>query len=339
MDSITHITLGVALGEVMGRRAIGRAALIVGAAAQSLPDIDFFAFLWTSTSEDLLAHRGFTHSIAFIVLVAPLLALIASRYLSGRWQPAWNFSFLQWLTFFGVQLTIHDFIDAFNAYGTGWFEPFSHVRVSFQTLFVADPFFTLGTWLACLAILFLKSGDRRRSRLVWCGIAWSVLYLGYAVSNKIAVENAVRNDLDSQNISYQRLLTTPTPLNTWLWWVVAEEADGFRVGFRSRFDSKPSTLVRFVPKNDSLLRDLYNQDIINLKRFSEGYYTVEKRGDTLVFNDLRFGQYGWNDPSAPFVFKYYLNYPNYNQMVMQRGRFVRWNSETVKSFLDRMAGN
>lgn len=338
MDSLTHVVLGVALGEVMGRRSIGKGALILGAAAQSLPDIDFFAFLWTSTSEDLLAHRGFTHSIAFIVVMAPLLSLAASRFLSGRWRPAWRFSFLQWLTFFGLQLAVHDFIDAFNAYGTGWFEPFNHTRVSFHTLFVADPLFTLGPILSCL-VIFLKFNNPRRIRLVWCGIAWSVLYLGYAVSNKMTIDHVVKNDLASQNISYQRLLTTPTPLNTWLWWVVAEDAEGFRIGFRSRFDSGPSKLVRYVPKNDSLLLDLLNEDVINLKRFSQGYYTVEKRGDTLVFNDLRFGQYGWDDPSAPFVFRYYLNYPEYNQMVMQRGRFSRWNRENVESFLDHMAGN
>jgi len=334
MDSLTHIALGVALGEVTGRRQIGKSALVLGAMAQSFPDIDFFAFLWTSITGDLLAHRGFTHSIAFILLTAPLFALIARRY-----RPGIEFSFLRWVTFFGLQMAVHDFIDAFNAYGTGWFEPFSQARISFHTLFVVDPLFMLGLLFACLMIFFLKVEDSRRKRLVWMGIVWSVLYLGYAVSNKMTVDYAVRQDLDSKKISYQRLLTTPTPLNTWLWWVVAEQPDGFQVGYRSRFDSKSETDFKFVPRNDSLLLNLKNQDVSNLKEFSQGFYTIEQRGDTLVFNDLRFGQLGWDDPSVPFVFSYYLNLPEQNQLVMQRGRFARWNKSKAKAFLNRIGGN
>jgi len=33
--------------------------------------------------------------------------------------------------------------------------------------------------------------------------------------------------------------------------------------------------------------------VMDLKTFSQGYYTVEKWKDTLVFNDLRFGQNQW----------------------------------------------
>ena len=29
------------------------------------------------------------------------------------------------------------FIDAFNNYGVGWFEPFSHERISFNAIYVA----------------------------------------------------------------------------------------------------------------------------------------------------------------------------------------------------------
>jgi membrane-bound metal-dependent hydrolase YbcI (DUF457 family) len=43
--------------------------MFLGAVAQSVPDIDFIASFWTSTSENLLAHRGFTHSILFTLLM------------------------------------------------------------------------------------------------------------------------------------------------------------------------------------------------------------------------------------------------------------------------------
>ena len=76
-----------------------------------------------------------------------------------------------------------------------------------------------------------------------------------------------------------------------------------------------------------------------LKRFSQQFYTVEKWQDTLVFNDLRFGQViGWQNPQGKFVFHYYLQHPKDNRLVVQRGRFESWNSGTFIALLKRIAG-
>jgi inner membrane protein len=81
-------------------------------------------------------------------------------------------------------------------------------------------------------------------------------------------------------------------------------------------------------------------DIVQLKRFSKGYYTAEQWGDTLVFNDLRFGQIGgWDNSSERFVFHYLLQLSKKeNLLVVQRGRFEGWNSEVVKSLIKRIRG-
>jgi Predicted membrane-bound metal-dependent hydrolases len=76
-----------------------------------------------NTSNSLLAHRGFTHSFLFVAIVAVFFSLIAER-----WHRPHNISFKRWLLFFGGVIFIHVFIDAFNNYGVGWFEPFSHQR-------------------------------------------------------------------------------------------------------------------------------------------------------------------------------------------------------------------
>jgi inner membrane protein len=75
-------------------------------------------------------------------------------------------------------------------------------------------------------------------------------------------------------------------------------------------------------------------------QFSQGYYTVEHWGDTLVFNDLRFGEIrGWADPKARFVFHYFLQWPGHNAVVVQRGRMSGWNRRTVRVFWRRIWGN
>ena len=52
MDSLTHIVLGAAIGELMAGRKLGKKALLIGAIANSLPDIDFVASFWLDPARD-----------------------------------------------------------------------------------------------------------------------------------------------------------------------------------------------------------------------------------------------------------------------------------------------
>jgi len=126
-----------------------------------------------------------------------------------------------------------------------------------------------------------------------------------------------------------------------LWYVVAGNDTGYHVGFRSLFDSKKEMDFQYFPRNDSMLRPVSDQeDLQQLIRFSQQFYTVEKWNDTLVFNDLRFGQViGWQDPGGKFAFHYYLQYPKDNTLVVQRGRFEGWNRQAAILFLKRIKGN
>jgi inner membrane protein len=58
-----------------------------------------------------------------------------------------------------------------------------------------------------------------------------------------------------------------------------------------------------------------------------------------VFNDLRFGQrVGWYKPNASFVFRFYLQRPYGNNMVVQRGRFANWDKAAFASMWRRIKG-
>ena len=156
MDTLTHIVLGACIGEAIAGKQLGKKALLLGAVAQNIPDIDFLASFWLPTSADLLAHRGFTHSILFCILSTPLRA-----FLSNRVFKAGCMNIKRWALFWGLQVFIHIFIDAFNAYGTGWFEPFSHYRVSFNSMFVADPLFSIWPAIATIMLLIVRTTKYR----------------------------------------------------------------------------------------------------------------------------------------------------------------------------------
>jgi inner membrane protein len=80
-----------------------------------------------------------------------------------------------------------------------------------------------------------------------------------------------------------------------LWYIAAGNDSGFYVGYRSVFDKKKEIHFQYFPRNEALIKPLTDHvDIQQLIRFSQGFYTVENWGDTLIFNDLRFGQMiGW----------------------------------------------
>jgi inner membrane protein len=336
MDSLTHIALGACIGEAFFEKGFGKKAMLWGALAQSIPDIDVIASLWLTTPEDLLAHRGFTHSILFALLIAPLFAFAAEKIHRPH-----NIPFKKWLLFFATEVFVHLFIDGFNNYGTGWFEPFSHVRFTFNAIYVADPFFSIWAIIALLMLILLNSFSTKRKFWWKFGLFIPLVYLCYCSINKIKINNEVKEIFTTQNIPHERYFTTPAPLQNWLWYVVAGNDSGYYVGFRSLFDSKRKMNFEFFPRNDSLLKPVADHvELHQLIRFSQQFYTVEKYNDTLLFNDLRFGQIiGWKEPREQFVFHYYLEHPEDNTLVVQRGRFAKWDWDVVKALWKRIKGN
>lgn len=310
--------------------------MLLGALAQSIPDIDFISSFWSDTPSYLLAHRGFTHSILFGFIATVAFALLAEHYHRQHLV-----GYYKWIFFFGLQMTVHLFIDVFNAYGTGLLEPFSHARFSLNTVFVADPLFSIWPAISFVALLVIKA--RAHARIFWhrFGLICSLVYLLYCVFNKNTIYNDTSKALAEQHISHTDFFTTPTPFNNWLWYVVAKSDSGFNVGYRSVFDSKTGIDFHYFPQNKFLLTSVSDrEEVQHLIRFSKQYFMVEKRKDTLVFNDLRFGQSGgWYNPSAEFVFHYYLGSDKANKLVVQRGRFANWNAATITSLIKRAKGN
>jgi len=384
MDTVTHIVLGAAIGEILAGEKLGKRALLIGAIAGNLPDIDFVASFWLDSARDVWFHRGITHSLLFVGVISLLLAWAARRLdrsgragrLAGAHHSSWadgsdrvrrlgsvgrsgrtvSMTFRQWWLFFGIQMLVHIFIDAFNAYGTGWFEPFNSYRVTFNVLFVADPLYSCWLGVAFVALLILRRDSAARKRWARYGLVLSSIYLCFCLVNKWRIDRVVEGQLRQQAIRYDRFFTTPTPLNSLLWYVVAADSKGDEyTGYRSVFDAPGRPIVfRLRPRGGSLMRGAGDgmvqagsgvveqgggRDVGYLLRFAEGYYTIERWGDTLVFNVPRFGEVrGWDDPGARFVFHYYLNDPGHNGMVVQRGRLAGWDRKAWGDFIRRIAG-
>jgi inner membrane protein len=113
--------------------------------------------------------------------------------------------------------------------------------------------------------------------------------------------------LNAENISYLDMDTRPTPLNTILWNAQVETETGYKMGYYSFFDTKEITFSPEFTKNHHLLEPYVDQKVVKqLKKIAAGWYLVEKaEQDTLLFTDIRFGQFGFEEDS-PFFWKYKL---------------------------------
>ena len=101
MDSLTQITLGAAVGEVVLGKKAGNRAMLWGAIAGTLPDLDIVANFVTDPVSALAYHRAFTHSIAFSVVTPIVFGLIVHRMYSGKDGPLpkkfWPALFVSWI--------------------------------------------------------------------------------------------------------------------------------------------------------------------------------------------------------------------------------------------------
>lgn len=81
MDSITQAALGAAVGEAVLGKKIGNKAILIGAIAGTIPDLDVLSRLFIDNQiYGLIYHRGITHSILFTLLAAPFFGWLTWLY-------------------------------------------------------------------------------------------------------------------------------------------------------------------------------------------------------------------------------------------------------------------
>ena len=118
---IAHIAVPLAIGLGLGRRIVPKPLLAAGVIASILPDLDVVSFKLGIAYAADLGHRGFSHSIAFALMVAVIAVPILRRF-----QVPWAATF--W--FLLLVVVSHGLLDACTTGGEGvaLFWPFSGHR-------------------------------------------------------------------------------------------------------------------------------------------------------------------------------------------------------------------
>ena len=191
MDSLTQIVLGAAVGEVVAGRRLGNKAILWGAVGGTIPDLDVLFGLFATDLQNLLWHRGVTHSIVFALVMGPVMGWLLNQFYlrkDGHNRRLWTQLFF-WAIF------THPLLDAFTNYGTQLFWPFWDVRIAFNTVSVVDPLYTVPLLVTVIWALFLKRERTFRKRLAWIGLGISSAYLLLGVVNKQVVNRVVEQNI------------------------------------------------------------------------------------------------------------------------------------------------
>lgn len=288
MDSLTQIVLGAAVAELTLGKKVGNKAPLWGAICGTIPDLDVLLNPFLTDLQELGSHRGFSHSILFSILLAPVLGYLITHFYRTK-EATWK----EWTLLCFVALVTHPLLDAFTNYGTQLFLPFSDYRVAFNSIFIVDPCYTVPMMLMLVIIMMISRKKPSRSYLNKAGIMISHLYLLFTVVNKFYIGTVFEGALKNNGILYERYYTCPMPLQTVLWTCIAESSNGFYIGYYSWFDSDKKVAFYYLKKNDSGLQEL--KKFYALKRlnwFTNGYHVYTRKDNEIYLNDLRFGKTG-----------------------------------------------
>lgn len=334
MDTFTQIILGASVGEAVAGKKAGNLAMFYGSLAGTIPDLDVLANPMLPEIQQLIVHRSFSHSFFFAFLFAPVAGYVVSKIHKKS-----EANFRDWTLIFLLGIITHFLLDGFTTYGTQMLWPFSDFRVSWNSIFVIDPFYTIPFFIFTFAALFFKRTSRKRAIINYTGLCLSSLYLLLTVVNKQYINSVFEDAAANAGIKYERYISMPTPLNNFLWRAVFQNGDDFYEGYYSLFDENQNISFNHIEGNHNLVQEYEESYVLRkLKWFSDNYYTITNEDKNLYFNDIRFGAIGsWNGKKAANLFSFRL-IPD-KELDVVRGEGGREiNSEIFNDFIRRIAG-
>jgi inner membrane protein len=336
LDSLTQIVLGASVGEVVLGKKVGNKAILWGAIAGTLPDLDVLLRYFTDEISSTQMHRGFSHSIVFAVLIAPLLGWIAKK-IHFKLKEV---SFKDWTKLFFWTTVTHPLLDAHTTWGTQFFWPFNY-RLAYQNIFVVDPLYTLPFLMFLIIVMTLKKDNPKRSKFNTIGLSVSSTYLLLTLIFKWISFQEFKEGLENQEIEYVEIDTKPSPLNSILWSSLIETDKGYRTAYYSLFDKQEITYSKEFLKNHHLLEPYLEEKVIKqLIDISAGWYRIEEKNGKLLFWDLRFGQMGMDVNNASFLWYYELNIEeNGNMSAIKRQPEIKNFKLVFKELFNRIKGN
>jgi inner membrane protein len=296
MDSFTHLVLGGAIGAAIAPPGQRRAAILAGAALNTVPDFDVLLLLFTDDPVTVMTwHRSFLHSVFLLPLIGWLVWRVCR--LRGRWV---NSAPTRWFWLIQACLLSHPLIDACTVYGTSLLWPLPVPPAMWSIFFIIEPAFTLWLLLGCVIAWWIP--DRpwgRRGAVI--GLALAAGVVAVALGSKVRVDRQAERTLAAMGLADAPRFSTPLPFTTLLWRVVAMTPGGYVEAERSVFDNGPMVFHGHASNTQALAQAKASgiASVTRLDWFNHGFMRAQVHGNALELSDLRMGL----DPDYFFSFR------------------------------------
>ncbi len=285
MDPLTQASLGGAIGAAFFHKHLGRRAVLFGALAGMSPDLDVLAGLWSDEWDTLAAHRGSSHSLVVLPIVAPVVGFLGSKALGG------GRDLKIWIHLAFWALWTHPILDAFTTYGTQLLAPFSSKRFVFDAVAIIDPLFTVPL-LVTLLLAYTRWGTTDRLRR-WGGVAllWGVSYLALGLVLTLHAQSVARQELETTGfVAVDVRAGTPFffPLIRRI--SAYDEESTFRVGFRSAVAPRPIRWTELrSDQGPEIRRAREHRGAKVFAWFAADFVQTTRNGEHVMFHDRRYG--------------------------------------------------
>ena len=223
MDPVTHGLAGVVIARAGFSKSLEKWGTVTGVLTALSPDSDFILRLF---GEDVFLryHRGITHSLLLLPFYSLILAFIFQRVFREKE----GYAFFYLLCF--MSLLSHIILDLMTSFGTMAFSPWTDKRISWDIVFIIDPWFTGAMLIPLLIACFFK---RYKRELALVSIGLVIGYTGLCIFNHHSAVNAAERSIKEKGTyaTPYTIAAIPQPLSPFEWQVLIDTGDSLYQSF------------------------------------------------------------------------------------------------------------
>jgi inner membrane protein len=174
MDNVAHTLVGYSLGKLVGTRkkvapAIQKGIVLAGMVSSNLPDFDMP--LGGDRLQYLLHHRGWTHTVLFLPIIAIASVLIARLITKVSYRDAFKYFSITAL----IGVALHIGADFCNDYGVHPFAPFNNHWYYGDFLFIVEP----AVWFSMIPLVVMQAKGRW-TKGFWILVGFGMFFVVWA---------------------------------------------------------------------------------------------------------------------------------------------------------------
>lgn len=277
MDIVTQGLLGATTFSLIKDKELGKKSLVIGALAGIAPDLDMVLAPFFNNVAFLTVHRSMSHSIIMCLALSLVLGHGFHRYYN-RYQ-----TLTSWVLAFGLAICTHPVLDWFTTYGTQLFSPLSDHLFSLNSIHVFEPIYTFILLTGVVSLALRPTNGKFRSKITLTTVLASTLYLCSTYASKSHAFYHFRSELQRQDIEFEKVLVSPTPLNSLLWHGIIKTTNGYYFGTYSILDKRKDIQLHFVESANDILPKLSESSLVQrYLEYTQDFPLVTKDEDGTV---------------------------------------------------------